>query len=226
MHLCFFDIDGTLLLSGGAGQAAMEDALEHEFGITAPTEGISYAGRTDRAIVHEMARFHGIDMDEPTLLRFVEAYLSHLPERLAACRGAVLPGIVELLAALAARDDVTLALLTGNFERGARLKLEHYKLHEHFRFGGFGDVHHERDDVARAALEAGKTHLNGNVTLEKTWVIGDTPADVQCGRAIGAHVVTVATGVFDADELAASQPDHLFEDFSSHSELLDLLFGE
>lgn len=223
MHVCLFDIDGTLIHSGGAGQAAIEDALASEFGIEAPTSGISTAGRTDRAITHDIAEFHGLGTDAATLARFAAAYLSHLPGRLREREGTVLPGILEILNALSRRSDVVLGLLTGNLLQGARLKLEYYGIHEYFEFGGYGDVHHDRSDVARAALAAAETHLAAPPTLSKTWVIGDTAADVICGRAIGGRVVGVATGVVPRSELEAAEPDHLFEDFSNPSALLALL---
>ncbi len=138
---------------------------------------------------------------------------AHLVATLAELEGCVLPGVTPLLDALAKRDDVRLGLLTGNFRRGAELKLSHYQLDRHFRFGGFGDDHYHRDDVARAAVDEATAALV-SVSGARLWVVGDTPADVQCGRAIGAGVVAVATGIFTRDELAATSPDHLFDDLA------------
>ncbi len=213
MRVFLFDIDGTMLNSGGAGQAAMENALEAAFGVTAQTEGIPVAGRTDRAITTDMLRFHGIQHTDENWTRFVASYLTYLPQQLAARDGLVLPGVVELLSRLSGRTDCVLGLLTGNFRRGAEMKLTHYDLLHHFRFGGYGDVHHDRDDVAREALSCGRTHLN-TVDCEDIWVLGDTPADVKCGRAIGAKVVAVSTGHYSSDDLKPTQPDHLFSDFA------------
>lgn len=224
MPVCFFDIDGTLLNSGGAGQAAMEHALELVFGITGPTHGISYAGRTDRAITSDMLRYHNVEPADEVVAGFMEAYLSRLPHELAACTGVVLPGVPELLAQLSEHPGMVLALLTGNFRRGAELKLTHYELMHYFQCGGFGDDHRERNDVARqAAAEVCSTI--GPHAAEESWVIGDTPADIECGRAIGAVTVAVATGVFSAQELEQAAPDHLFEDFSDVARVLQLLSG-
>ena len=224
MHICLFDIDGTLLNAGGAGQAAMEAALEIEFGITRSTEGISTAGRTDRAIMVDLFQYHGIDDDvAETWDRFLAAYLDQLPAQLDQHDGLVLPGIRSLLQGLSARDDVVLGLLTGNFRVGAQLKLEHYGLAHHFRFGGFGDHYVDRDDVAREALDQARSHRNGFLDLNRVWVIGDTPADVRCGRAVGAKMVAVATGLYSKQELEATRPDHLFDDFSDAESLLALL---
>lgn len=223
MYVCLFDIDGTLLNTGGAGQAAMEAALAGEFAAGQPVDGIPTAGRTDRAIARDLFRHFGISHDEEALERFLCAYLRELPAHLASHDGSVLPGVPALLDELSARDDVLLGLLTGNFRQGAQLKLEYYGLLHHFRFGGYGDRHFDRNDVAREAMAELRRHYDGEVHLDRVWVIGDTPADVACARAIGARVVAVATGVYSAAELDASAPDHLLPDFSDPSPLLDAL---
>ena len=223
MHICLFDIDGTLLNTGGAGQAAMEAALASEFDANRPIEGISTAGRTDRAITADMFEYFGYENNEQNWQRFLSSYLKHLPGHLATCEGAVLPGIPQLLAELSARDDVLLGLLTGNYEQGAWLKLDYYQLSKHFGFGGFGDIQHHRNDVAREAFDKVSDHHDEPIDRNKLWVIGDTPADVECGRAIGAKTIAVSTGMFSSDELQSSNPDHLFADFGKTSTLLELL---
>ncbi len=219
-YVCLFDIDGTLLSTGGAGQRAMECALEAAFGLTDLSHDVPAAGRTDRAITSELFAWHKLEPHPATWDQFLAAYFDHLPRTLAELSGRVLPGVVELLDALAARGDVAVGLLTGNFREGARLKLVHYGLDHHFGFGGYGDDHHDRDDVARAALAEARRFLDRDVSPEHIWVIGDTPSDVKCARAIGAKAVAVATGLFSYDELAATKPDHLFRDFSDPHELL------
>jgi phosphoglycolate phosphatase-like HAD superfamily hydrolase len=223
MHVCLFDIDGTLLNTGGAGQAAMEAAMQSEFKANTSVEGIYTVGRTDRAILNDLFAYHGIEHDEITWRRFLDAYLEHLPQYLAKLEGLVLPGIRALLKQLSEREDVAVGLLTGNYRESARLKLEHYKLFDHFEFGGFGDVHFNRDDVAHDAMREVHRHLNGSVSTERVWVIGDTPADVRCGRAIGANVVAVGTGVFSKKDLEPTPPDYYFDDFSNPQSLLSLL---
>lgn len=223
MHVCLFDIDGTLIRCGGAGQAAMEAALASVFGVTAPTEGICVHGRTDRGIIADLFRFHGISDDANAYTRFRDGYLSHLPEHLRTRQGRVLPGIVHMLEALALRNDVTLGLLTGNFRDGARIKLEHFQLHQHFTFGGYGDRHHCRNDVACEALKEAHARIGGQIPGDRVWVIGDTAADVACARAIGARAIGVSTGLVPRAELEASRPDWLFDDFSDPHSLLRLL---
>ena len=223
MHFILFDIDGTLLHSGGAGQAGVERALEEEFGVAAPTDGIPTAGRTDRAIAQDLIRYHRLEESEATHTRMLQAYLRVLPQELTSRQGVVYPGVRDLLARLSPRDDVRLGLLTGNYREAAWLKLRHFELAQHFAFGGFGDEHPHRDDVARQALAAAQAHHSPRtIDPSRLWVIGDTPADVQCGRAIGARVVAVATGMFTREELAPTQPDHLFDDFRDVAAVLAL----
>jgi phosphoglycolate phosphatase-like HAD superfamily hydrolase len=220
MHVFFFDIDGTLLSSGGAGRAAMELALAEAFGVPASSAGVVMSGRTDRSITRDLFQLHGIPESDGHWGRFVTTYLANLPACLARGQGRALPGIVGLLERLAGRGDAALGLLTGNYRAGARAKLGHFGLFDYFAFGGFGDDHWDRDDVAREALDAVAAHLNGQVRLDQVWVIGDTPLDVRCARAIGARAAAVATGVHSLEDLAAAKPDLLLADLSDPSPLL------
>jgi len=221
MYICLFDIDGTLISSGGAGKAALVAGLAEDFGIDRPIDTLQLSGRTDTSIVSDLLRLHGLDDTPDVRSRLTAAYLRHLPRCLATGTGRVLPGIVELLELLSQRTDVVVGLLTGNVRAGARIKLGHFGLFEHFVFGGFGDHHHDRDDVAREALAEARRHLNGAVAPERTWVIGDTPLDVQCARAIGARAVAVTTGWHSREELAACEPDLLVDDLGDPRPLLD-----
>lgn len=222
MHVLLFDIDGTLIDAGGAGQAAMEQAVAVEFGETRPVKDIPAAGRTDRAIGRDLFDYYAIPATDENWNRYLDTYYAVLPESLRTKRGSVLPGVTTLIEQLSLREDVFLGLLTGNFARGAQLKLQHYGLHHHFRTGGYGDWHLHRDDVARDAMNAVRNHLP-EVQSEHVWVIGDTPADVQCGRAIGAKVLAVATGIFGADQLASHRPDLLLEDLTGAADWMGSL---
>lgn len=213
-QVLFFDIDGTMLLTGGAGQRAMELALIEEFRIDFPFEGVLTAGRTDRGISDEIFLKYRLT-DTPTERdRFMRSYLERLPDCLHQLRGGLLPGVKLLLDELVNRENVVLSLLTGNYAEGAWIKLKHFQIDHFFTFGGFGDEHPHRDDVARTALAAAVRKLGGKVGDPRTCVIGDTPADIQCARAIGARAVAVATGSFSADQLRAYVPDHMFDDLS------------
>jgi phosphoglycolate phosphatase len=222
MHVCLFDIDGTLIHTRGAGMAALREGLREAFGVAEPTDQVAVHGRTDRGITRDLFRHHAINDLPEHWEKFREAYLRVLPGTLAQRPGTVLPGIVALLETLRTREDVALGLLTGNTKEGARIKLAHYGLDRYFDFGGFGDNHFERDDVAREALAAVTRRLNGSVDLARVWVIGDTPIDVGCGRAIGARTIAVATGNHTWVELAAARPDHLAADFSDPGPVLAL----
>lgn len=220
MFVCLFDIDGTLISSGGAGKAALEAALTAEFGLAPRTETVSFSGRTDVAIVGDLFRLHAIDDTPANRRRLLDAYLGHLPACLEQRRGAVLPGVQALLDGLRQRADVAVGLLTGNVRAGARVKLGHFRLFDYFAFGGFGDLHHDRDDVAREALAEVRARFGERVPCERVWVIGDTPLDVRCARAIGARAAAVATGWHPADELAREAPDLLLSDLADPSALL------
>jgi phosphoglycolate phosphatase-like HAD superfamily hydrolase len=220
MIVCLFDIDGTLISSGGAGKSALERALASEFGIDRPIDQLQLSGRTDRAIVRDLFAMHGIAPSPPNWLLLLAGYLRHLPACLASHPGRILPGVAALLDYLRGRDGVAVGLLTGNVRDGARLKLGHYGIGHHFAFGGFGDLHLDRDDVAREALEAVHGRFNGTVAPERIWVIGDTPLDVRCARCIGARVAAVTTGWHTRNELAAAGPDLLLDDLSDPAPLL------
>jgi phosphoglycolate phosphatase len=214
LHICLFDIDGTLIASGGAGKAALEAALAAEFGIARIHDTFSLSGRTDRAILTELIGLFDLDPSPDTARRLIEAYLRHLPTHLSTLEGRVLPGIRPLLDHLRGRDDVAVGLLTGNTRAGARMKLSHFALWDYFSFGGYGDDHLDRDDVAREALCRAHECLDGRVSNDRVWVIGDTPLDIRCARAIGARVVAVATGWHAAEELAGHAPDLLLPDLA------------
>jgi phosphoglycolate phosphatase-like HAD superfamily hydrolase len=228
MHLVLFDIDGTLISSGGAGRTALEAALADEFGV--PLRGqLELSGRTDRAIVEDLLRLAGLPVSEENLQRIQQGYLRHLPEHLrrhsaldpAHPRFArILPGVEALVQGLHQREGFLLGLLTGNIRDGARIKLGHFRLFDYFPIGGFGDRHHDRDDVAREALAEAHRHLGYTLSPERVWVIGDTPLDIRCARAIGARAVAVVTGWHDREELAGHRPDFLLDDLSDPREVL------
>lgn len=222
MPIILFDIDGTLVRTGGAGKAAMEAGLLAAFAVAELRDEVPYSGRTDTAITRDLLRVHDIDPTPANQLKLRESYLAHLPNSLTSKGGEICPGVPELLAAVAGKPGVVLGLLTGNVRTGARTKLGHFGLWDHFAFGGFGDEHFERDDVARSALASARVHVGRDVDPTDVWVIGDTPLDVSCARAIGAKAVAVATGWHPVEELAGHNPDLLFSDLSDHSRLLQV----
>jgi phosphoglycolate phosphatase-like HAD superfamily hydrolase len=220
--VCLFDIDGTLVSTGGAGRAAFEAALVQDFALGALRGNVAMSGRTDRAIAGDLFRVHGVDDSVENWQRLRAAYLGRLPASLAERPGRVLPGVAELLAQLGEVRHVALGLLTGNTAKGAELKLGHFDLFRHFRFGAFGDEHLDRDAVAREAFELARQHVAADHPADRMWIVGDTPLDVQCARAIGANAVAVATGVHSLDDLASSKPDYLLPDLGDIADLMEI----
>lgn len=225
MSVLLFDIDGTLIHTGGAGLSALREAMRQEFGVAEPSD-VPVSGRTDRGIARNLFQAHDLADTEHNWTRFRDAYLGHLRAQLPQKIGRVLPGVTELLSQLAGRSDVLVGLLTGNVREGARLKLEHFSLFHHFRFGGFGDHHADRDAVAAEAVSAGRSHWGDQPWPgERVWVIGDTPLDISCARAIGARVMAVGTGSFSCDVLADFQPDLTCESLADTSHVMHTLLG-
>ena len=211
--LLLFDIDGTLITTGGCGERSLRLAVRDVFGAEDDLAGIEVAGRTDTSIARQLLKKFARPETEEGIRAILEAYLRHLPELLPHAVGRVLPGVRELLDALKPRADVVLALLTGNLALGARHKLSQYGIWEYFEFGAFADDHHERNRLGPFALSRA-AERGHEVRPARTFVIGDTPHDIACGRAIGAKTVAVATGGFRSHQLAPHAPNVLVEDFS------------
>ena len=199
-----WDVDGTLLTTARAGIFSLEDALEQVSGVRADLQEARTAGLTDWAIAETALRSVGDPAADETVRELLRVHAEQLPGYLDRRRGAVLPGIREALESLSARGDVVNLLLTGNVEAGAHAKLRHYDLDRYFTAGGaFCVGPGDRAEIARAAL----TLADGATP----YVIGDTPADVACGKAIGARTIAVATGAFTTAELVAVEPWQVLE---------------
>lgn len=230
MHICFLDIDGTLVATGGAGQTAFVRTLAEDFGIVdASAAGVPFAGRSDRAIALDLFAAHGLDTTPESWERFRTGYVRRIDEFIPTHNGRVLPGVVALLEALALRGDVALGLITGNVHEAARRKLSYFDLWHWFPFGGFGDDHTDRCDIAAAGLNAARRHLNGsapqalgNTVLGNIVVIGDTLNDITCGRSIGARCVAVPTGQTTLEVLRTGNPDLLVETLDDAASVMRL----
>ncbi len=224
-RIVLFDIDGTLLLSGGAGARALARAFQELHGVEAAMTGIVFAGRTDPMIVRDIFREKlGRSERDGEIGTVLGRYLHYLgDEILQSERALMLPGVEPLLEQLAGLPGVLLGLLTGNIEAGAKIKLGRFGLDRYFEFGGFASDAEDRDDIARVALERGRRRAGRAVDPSQVVVVGDTPRDISCGRAIGARVLAVATGPHQAEELRAHAPDWLFGDLSNTREVLDVL---
>ncbi len=224
-----FDIDGTILWTDGAGRRAVYRALEEVFGTTAP-DGHEFDGKTDPQIVHELMRLAGLHAPEiegrlaDALARYVELLAVELGGATHADK--VFPGVLSLLDALEARNDVVLGLLTGNVRDGAVTKLDAVGIaHERFRVGAFGSDHAERPALPEIARARAETLLRAPVRGHDVVVIGDTPSDMGCGRGIGARAIGVATGRYSTDALLACDAAAVFGDLSDTDAVLRAILG-
>lgn len=214
MKLVLFDIDGTLLWTDGAGRRSMESALLDTFGF-AGDPAYRYDGKTDQQIAREQMRAAGIDestiswrMDDA-----LDQYVENLEEHFATTPDAarLCSGVLELLHALEAREDATLGLLTGNIERGARRKLHAVGLDfDRFRVNAFGCDHADRPALPGVAQRRAREIMGVELPGSDIVIIGDTPADIHCGRSLGVRALGVATGRFSVDELLAHAPAAVF----------------
>ncbi len=208
MRVCFFDIDGTLVATGGAGQQAFAEVFHELWGVEELAGNVSFAGRSDRAIAFDLFRAHDVPATLATWHTFRDAYVARLAQVLPKFDGRVLPGVTTLISQLQSVGNVHVGLLTGNVVAGAKAKLSHYNLWHHFPFGGYGDEHTDRSDIAAAAVVAAREHAGPvNGAPERMAVIGDTVHDITCARSIGAFAVAVPTGFTPIDELRAAGPD-------------------
>jgi phosphoglycolate phosphatase-like HAD superfamily hydrolase len=227
MRLILFDIDGTLLREGMAPKIAFARALRETYNTTGPVGGFKFAGMTDPECVTAIMRLAGID-DQVIYQRRDEClrrYVQHLTVEMRNHEGAKLfPGVRELLERLNKLEGVLVGLLTGNIVRGAELKLRRWNLQDYFRFGAYGDDHEDRSVLAQIALEKARTLSGRTFTGADTTVIGDTPKDVSCARAIGARAVVVATGTVGRAELIEATPDVILDSFENHEAALRALF--
>ena len=214
-----FDIDMTLMRSGGAGLVAMNRAFEELTGVPTGFAGIDFGGRTDRWILAEACRRAGLD-EGPLWDPYCARYPGYLREELARATPFALPGVGALLADLSVRPQVTLAVATGNQRAAAYCKLEAVGLDHYFTFGGFGDDHVERPLVLQAALTS-----TGWRAGERLIVIGDTEHDVAAAHAVGAFALAVATGSRDSESLAAAGADAVLPDLADLAVVLPLLLG-
>ena len=228
-RLVLFDIDGTLVLTGRAGVRALNRAFADLLGIENALGAMKLAGRTDRAIVNDVVARHGRGraLDGEALTAFCARYYACLREEIDVDGPGkrMLPGVRPLLQTLVRQPDVGVALLTGNFEQGARIKLEHFGLWEFFGWGAFGGEVTDRNALLQIALTGARQRGLPDLPPSSIFVVGDTPQDVACARSGGAKSVAVATGPYSADALLASGADVVFEDLSDTSRFLEVLDG-
>ncbi len=221
--LLLWDIDGTLLNSGGAGRRAMESAINKTFSIDVSLETIDFNGRTDQNILSQFFNKFEFADSEESRLELCDLYYEQLLIEIPQGEGMILPGVIEVVETVHRRDDLNQGLLTGNFERGAQVKLEHFNLWHYFEFGAFGEESEDRNELGPRALERAKVSSGYNYSPEQVYVIGDTAHDIACGKALGANTIGVATGWTKADDLAVHNPTALFTDLSGVEEFFQIL---
>jgi phosphoglycolate phosphatase-like HAD superfamily hydrolase len=239
VRLLLFDVDGTLVLTGGAAVRAMDDAFQEVFGIRGAFEHVQMPGRTDGAILQDAftraipqsqiladaLTATGVHPGDGEIARYKAAYFARFaeeivkpvpvkPEKPARHRfKGVLPGVREVLDALDGRPDVFLGLLTGNYEQGARIKLEYFDLWRYFRCGAYGDDSLDRHALVPVAVARSRQAGCPAVDPRDVVIIGDTPLDVACAREAGVNCLAVATGGYGVDALRAAGAETVFESF-------------
>jgi len=229
--LVLFDIDGTILLSGGAGRRAILSALADETGVReASLDHIRFDGKTDPQIALELLAAAGAagPIGEELVASLIARYLVHLESDLTvnAARVTVMPGMLELLNLVEADQRAVLGLLTGNVSAGAALKLKAASIEPtRFRVGAYGSDHADRAELPPIAARRAEPLFGRVPAGREVVIIGDTPADVTCGRSIGAVSIGVATGSYTPAELRAAGAHAAFQDFSDPLRVHDTLLA-
>lgn len=215
VRLILFDIDGTLVHSGGAGTKAFAKTFATEFDLHHGSEKMKFAGRTDVSLVREFFKIHSLDESPAHFRQFFARYVFWLEHIVEQSTGGECPGVRQFIAdLLALPQPPMLGLLTGNIQLGAEIKLRRFGLWENFVMGGFADDHEDRNHIAVAALERGRRVLDAHLQPSEVVVIGDTPFDVRCGKFIGAKTLAVATGGSTLEELKPHDADWTVADLT------------
>ena len=221
--LLLWDIDGTILHTGKAGETALGRAMEKLYGINRGLQGLEIAGRTDKWIVEQLLERDGKPSGLEEVGQFLDVYVELLADELPRRNGGLHPGVLGILEEAHQRPELVQALLTGNIEKGARLKLTRYGVNHFFDFGAFADDSSIRNELGPHAKRRAEEKHGEEFPPERIFVIGDTPHDVACARAIGAKAIAVATGSFTKRQLKDCGADAVFTDLAHPKAFFDLL---
>jgi phosphoglycolate phosphatase len=222
MRLILFDIDGTLMDTGGAGTRSLNLAMHELFSVQDAFHGIRMAGKTDTQIIKEGLRKNALPLDG-TIAAVIDAYLRNLRREIQNDRKSLKPGIFELLRDLHLVGESALGLLTGNIEQGARIKLEAFHLNDYFPSGAFGSDSEDRNMLLPIAVKRFENFSGKRIPHDECIIVGDTPRDIECAKAHGAKSVGVATGPYPLEALVEAGADHALSDLSDHRAVLELL---
>ena len=224
MKILLFDIDGTLIHSGGSGKHAMEIAFEEIYGVPNGLDNVLLAGQTDPKILLDAFQKYNLAWDDGQVAQFQKRYFIHLAEDMQRPRPKrrLMPGFPQLLEELKKMPEIHIGLLTGNWIRGAEIKLEYFDLWKYFEFGAFGDDEMDRNKLVPHARRRAEEKFDVRPSRDRVYVIGDTPRDIQCARPHGALAIAVATGEYSVAALRAEKPDFLFEDFGEVEKVLEI----
>lgn len=222
MRLVLFDIDGTLIDSGGAGVRALDLAMKDLFAIENAFQGISMAGKTDTQIMREGLAKHSLSVGG-ILDAVTHAYLRYLSQEIQNDRKHVKPGIYEILVALQTLNNIGTGLLTGNLEKGARIKLEPFGLNEYFPSGAFGSDDEDRNNLLPIAVKRFEKLSHTEIEISECILVGDTPRDVECAHIHGAMCIGVATGPYSYEALVEAGADHVVQNLTDQNAVLQFL---
>ncbi len=220
--LILFDIDGTLIDPGHVGRTSVTKAFNEVFSIDDAFSGIKMAGKTDIQIIKEALNTHGLSSEDGIIPGILSKYVNILKSGVSTRRMSLKSGVVNLLNYLETKDNLSLGLLTGNIEQGARIKLSVFDLNRFFPFGAFGDDNEDRDKLLPIALEKYKKITNIDIGFSDCIVIGDTPMDVLCSKPFGAISIAVTTGPYGHEALVEAGADYVLEDLTHAKDFLML----
>ena len=227
MRLILFDVDGTLLMAGGAGNRALGRALQHTYGLENGLNGIRLDGKTDPQIVREALGRYGKEasLTRQSLNSLFASYIPFLKDEVATSPDfRILPGVPELMATLSTQSSIALGLATGNIEEGARIKLDRADLTSFFTFGGYGSDAENRTELIRTAIERGLQEISSASAVD-ILLIGDTPRDVVHARTAGVRTLAVATGRYSVESLLAYKPDFVMPNLNCTEQIMEILNG-